>query len=238
MYTKRKGIKSKKHRHSAHHRRSVRNKHNSFNKHKHSIHHRKRSSTKRKHNKRKTKTKTRRMRRKRMSGGMADYQNAYIPDATESFNNGLRNLGESYNPAITNTPSGNHYAYNTNVKAAPIPSNHNAQIGGRKHKCKCRGKCKCKNKHFRQNGGGISSFMTSILPEELVNVGRSVPSAFGHLADKFNGELSHPSSRVYPTEQPHVDDGSNRGSLINPNTMSMSDIRGIYNEQNNIVSGI
>ena len=80
--------------------------------------------------------------------------------------------------------------------------------------------------------------MSNILPEELVNVGRSVPAAFGHLSDKFNGELSHPSSRVYPTEQPLVDDGNNRGALINPNTMSMSDIRNIYNEQNNTVSGI
>ena len=227
MYTKRKGIKTKKHKHSVHHRR-----------HSHSSHHHKNTK---KTNKRKTRQTRKHYKYRRMQmGGMASYEDAYIPDATHSFNNGIQNLGQSYNAANTNMPSGNHYAYNTNVKAAPIPSNHIAQIGGRKHKCKCKGKCKCKNKNkrFVQRGGGISSFISNILPEELVNIGRSVPAAFGHLADKFNGELSHPSSRVYPTQQPHVDDSSDRGSLINPNTMSMSDIRNIYNEENNRVSGL
>lgn len=43
MYTKRKGIRTKKHRHSAHH---PGRKHRSSIRHKHSAHHRKRSSTK------------------------------------------------------------------------------------------------------------------------------------------------------------------------------------------------
>ena len=238
MYTKRKGIRSKKHRHSAH--RHSAHRHSA---HRHSAHHRK---TSKKPNNRRYKHKTRRTRnhhrhgRMKMSGGMASYVDAYIPSATNSFNNGLRSLGNHYDAGVAGQPSGNHYAYNINVKAAPMPSNHMAQIGGRKHKCKCKGKCKCKNKHkhFVQRGGGISNFITSILPEELVNVGRSVPASLGHLADKFNGELSHPSSRVYPTEQPHIYDSNDRGALINPNTMSMADIRNIYNEQNNIVSGI
>ena len=186
--------------------------------------------------------------RKRMHGGMAVYPETYIPDAMNSFNNGVRSLGNSYNAGVAGLPSGNHYAYNTNVKAAPMPSNPQAhlQLGGGRRKCRCKGKCKCKNKnknknkdkHRSQRGGGISSFISTILPEELVNMGRSVPSAFGHLADKFNGDLSHPSSMVYPTQQPHVyDDGSDgRGALINPNRMSMSDIRDIYARQSDIVS--
>jgi hypothetical protein len=227
MYTKRKGgIRAKKHPHSAHHRRHPHSAHH--RRHPHSAHHRK---TTKKTNKRKYKRKTRQTRKYRrmnMRGGMAAYPDAHIPDATTSFTNGLRSLGNSYNAGVAGQPSGNHYAYNTNVKAAPMPSNNITQTGGRKHKLRARG----------QRGGSISSFMTSILPEELVNVGRSVPSAFGHLADKFNGELSHPSSMVYPTQQPHVDDSSSRGSLINPNTMGMADIRNIYLQENNRVSGL
>jgi hypothetical protein len=238
MYTKRKGIRTKKHRHSAHH---PGRKHRSSIRHKHSAHHRKRSSTKKKRSRRTRKY------RKRMSGGMASYAEAYIPDAANGFENGLRSLGNSYNAGDAGLPSGNHYAYNSNVKAAPIPSNHIAQIGGRKHKCKCKGKCKCKNKskgkHMRhylkkQNGGNVGSFITKLLPEEIVNVGRSVPAAFGHLSDKFNGELSHPSSMVYPTEQPHVYSNDDRGSLIQSNTMSITDIKSAYDVANGEVAGM
>ena len=250
MYTKRKGIKSKKHRHSVHHPR-----------HRHSIHHRKRSSTKAMYTRRKNKRKTRRTRKHHrhmnMSGGMSSYPNAHIPDANNSFNNGLKSLGDSYNAGVTGQPSGNHYAFNTNVKAAPMPSNPEAiQTGGNKSRCNCKGKCnkrckckhkcnhkckcKCKNKHTRivQRGGGLSSFMSSIVPEDLLNIGRSVPSAIGHLADKFNGELSHPSSMVYPTQQPHVYDKSNSSAFINPSNISTADIKAIYNDENNRVSGL
>jgi hypothetical protein len=205
-------------------------------------HKRKRKPT---HKRKSRQTRTNTHKRKRMHGGMAVYPETYIPDAMNSFNNGLRSLGNSYNAGDPGVPSGNHYAYNTNVKAAPMPSNPQAQLqlGGGRRKCRCKGKCKCKNKnrhknnHRSQRGGGISSFISTILPEELVNMGRSVPSALGHLADKFNGDLSHPSSMVYPTQQPHVYDGSDsRGALINPNRMSIADIRDIYARQSDLVS--
>ena len=234
MYTKRKGIRTKKHRHSAHH---PGRKHRGSIRHKHIAHHRKRSSTKKKRSQRTRKY------HKRMSGGMASYAEAYIPDVAHGFENGLRSLGDSYNAGVAGLPSGNHYAYNSNVKAAPIPSNHIAQIGGRNYKCNCKNKGKNKSKHIhhylkKQHGGNVGSFISKILPEEIVNVGRSVPAAFGHLADKFNGELSHPSSMVYPTDQPYVYSDGSRGALIQPNGMSMTDIKSAYDAANGEVAGM
>jgi len=248
MPTKGKGRRTKKHLHSAHHRRHPHSAHHRrhphsahHRRHPHSAHHRKTMKKTSKHkrtptHKRKHKRNPRHT-RKRMHGGMAVYPDAHIPDEMNSFNNGLGSLGNSYNAGVAGQPGGNHYAYNTNVKAAPMPSNPQAQIGGRRRKCKCKGKCKCNRRG--QRGGGFSSFVSTVLPEELVNVGRAIPSALGHLADKFNGDLSHPSSLVYPTQQPHVYDANDgRGALINPNKMSIADIRDIYAHESDRVSAL
>ena len=231
MYTKRKGtkckgLKTKK--------RSIRHRHhtkrtNKVVKHK-AMKYKTRKHHTRKHHIRKHKRRNLR-KSKVMRGGMfsdnaGSYpDNAYVPDVN-SFDNGLRSLGNPYNAAVNGTPSGNHHPYNPYVKDPPIQSNpqqglpKGSQQGGKKH---------------RQGGGG---FLTKLMPEELVNVGRSVPAAFGNLADKFKGDIPHPSSKVYPTEQPHVYSSEDRGTLINPDTISIDDIKDIYNNANNQISGI
>jgi hypothetical protein len=83
-------------------------------------------------------------------------------------------------------------------------------------------------------GGGLSQFMSSIIPEEALNVGRSVPSAIGHAYDKFTGVLSTPSSMVYPTQQPLVyaqDEGISR---MPPPTNIMK----LYENVNNTVAAM
>ena len=130
--------------------------------------------------------------------------------------NGLNQIGSSYNVAA---PGGNHYAYNMNVKALPIDSN--APFG--------KGQQGGKNKKNKQRGGGISSFISGILPDEVMNIGRSFPAAVGHFADKFNGVISTPSSMVYPTQQPLVPN-VNATNVLNP-----VDIQAIYRNANRSV---
>ena len=225
MYTKRKGtkckgLKTKK--------RSIRHRHhtkrtNKVVKHK-TMKHKTKKHKYRKH-KRRNLRKSKVMRGGMFSDNAGSYPDTYVP-GEHSFNNGLRSLGNPYNAAVNGTPSGNHHPYNPYVKDPPIQSNtqkglpKGSQQGGKKHK---------------QKGGG---FLTKIMPEELVNVGRSVPAAFGNLADKFKGDIPHPSSKVYPTEQPHVYSSEDRGTLINPDTISIDDIKDIYNNANNQISGI
>jgi len=89
-----------------------------------------------------------------------------------------------------------------------------------------------RGRHMR--GGGLSQFMSSIIPEEALNVGRSVPSAIGHAYDKFTGVLSTPSSMVYPTQQPLVyaqDEGISR---MPPPTNIMK----LYENVNNTVAAM
>jgi len=85
------------------------------------------------------------------------------------------------------------------------------------------------------HGGGLSSFISSILPDEIVNIGRSVPSSLGHLADKFNGTISSPSSLVYPTQQPHVYHGSSGATAPQ---MAPIDVQDAFNSANASVGSI
>ncbi len=85
------------------------------------------------------------------------------------------------------------------------------------------------------HGGGLSSFISSILPDEIVNIGRSVPSSLGHLADKFNGTISSPSSLVYPTQQPHVYQGSSGATAPQ---MAPIDVQDAFNRANMSVGSI
>jgi len=157
-----------------------------------------------------------------MRGGDSHNGAAAFPKGyTQPINNnanGLANMGAPYNVGAAGLPTGNHLPLNANVIDPPIPSN--SQFGG---KGKGRGK---------QRGGGMSSFISGILPNELVNIGRSVPAAVGHLADKFNGEIPSHSSRVFPTQQPHVID-IDRNVSISPVNMSE-----IYNAANAEVTAI
>ena len=68
----------------------------------------------------------------------------------------------------------------------------------------------------------IKSYLSAVLPDDLVNAGRSVPAAFGHFADKFNGVISSPSSMVYPTQQPLV------AQVTGSNALTPPDIKAMY----------
>ena len=149
-----------------------------------------------------------------MSGGnYAAYpEQAFAPPMA---GNGIGQLGEPYNAAGSGTPSGNHLTFNENVKAPPMPSN--PQTGGHKRRTKI------------QKGGGVSSFISSILPAEVTNIGRSVPAAVGHFSDKFNGVISSPSSMVYPTQQPLV------GKVDATTIFKPVDLQSVYQSANNAV---
>jgi len=86
------------------------------------------------------------------------------------------------------------------------------------------------NKNMR--GGGLSAYMSTLLPDDTVNAFRSVPAAFGHLSDKFNGLISSPSSLVYPTQQPLVQQMQDMKVITPP------DIKAIYNNASASVQGI
>ena len=156
---------------------------------------------------------------KRMRGG-SDYA-AYPAQAYAApmAGNGLNQIGPSYNVGASNAPSGNHYAYNSRVESRPEPSN--PQTGGRR-----------KRKGSRQRGGGISSFISGIVPDEIMNLSRSVPAGFGHFSDKFNGLISTPSSMVYPTQQPLV------GAVDTSTMVKPVNIKGVYDAANSAVAGL
>jgi hypothetical protein len=180
--------------------------------------HKRSTKNKRSGHKRSTKSKTHKKYKRRIQRG-GNYT-AYPAQAYGPLlnGNGLNQIGPSYNVAA---PGGNHYAYNMNVKALPIDSNapfDKGQQGGKKQKNK--------NKKNKQRGGGVSSFISGILPDEIMNIGRSVPAAVGHFADRFNGVISTPSSMVYPTQQPLVPN-VNATNVLNP-----VDIQRIYNNAN------
>ena len=155
-------------------------------------------------------------------------------------------IGAPYNAAAAH-PQGNYYTYNTGVKAAPDQSNALLGGGGRHkrsghkrsghkrsgHK-RSRGKRSRGKRSGSMRGGGLSQFMSSIIPEEALNVGRSVPSAIGHAYDKFTGVLSTPSSMVYPTQQPLVGAQDEGISRMPPPTNIMK----LYENVNNTVAAM
>jgi hypothetical protein len=80
-------------------------------------------------------------------------------------------------------------------------------------------------------GGSLSvgAFATSILPDDVVNLGRSIPAGLGNMYNSYTGLSPVPSSFVYPTQQPVIPN-------VSQPTMSPPDIMGIYNTANNQVS--
>ena len=158
--------------------------------------------------------------------------------------NGMRPfVGAPYNAAAA-YPQGNYYEYNAAVKAAPAQSNALLEEGvmrgmvragggrGKRSRGKRSGHKRSRGRHMR--GGGLSQFMSSIIPEEALNVGRSVPSAIGHAYDKFTGVLSTPSSMVYPTQQPLVHAQDEGISRMPPPTNIMK----LYENVNNTVAAM
>lgn len=131
-------------------------------------------------------------------------------------------VGAPYN-AENLHPSGNHYRYNSNVEQWPSQSN--AMLGGGRR----RGSRMKKNK---QKGGGITEFVTALLPQEVVNISRSIPSGIGHVYDKFVGAPSMASSLVYPTQQPLVASTTRSGDLM------PSDLSKYYNSNNHQIPGL
>ena len=159
--------------------------------------------TKRMRSKRKTMRRTRRI----MRGG--DYHAAPTPTPGGAYFAG--------SPAPF--PSGTHYRLSpvgvpSGALDPPVPEGH---IGGGGRR---RGK--------GMRGGGLSSFISTILPDEIVNIGRSVPAAVGHMADKFNGVISSGSSQVYPTQQPNIYQPPSSGAIAS----RPIDIMGAFNRAN------
>lgn len=134
-------------------------------------------------------------------------------------------IGTPYN-AASEQPAGNFYAYNQKVEAWPQQSNAIFDMKGGKKK---RGK--------KQKGGG---FLSTLLPDEIVNIGRSIPATLGQMYDRFDGSISPASTHVYPTDQPLAVSSTQR-SLIGPPgfyAMPQTDLLKMYNNNNNIVSRI
>ena len=160
-----------------------------------------------------SKRRTARRTARRMRGGMTPF------------------VGAPYNAADA-VPSGNYSVYNTKVNAWPEQSNaileNRSNMGGGKGK---RGGKK-------QRGGGLNQFISAIVPQDILNVGRSIPAAAGHMYDKFNGSLSMPSSLVYPTQQPLVSPSATSAMLGPPGYYAkpQTDILQMYNNNNNLVS--
>jgi hypothetical protein len=93
---------------------------------------------------------------------------------------------------------------------------------------------KSSSRSRRMRGGGLGTFVAALVPQEALNIGRSVPAAFGHAYDKFSGVLSSPSSLVYPTQQPLA-----IGADMGPSRMMPPpDIMGMYRNANNTVAAL
>jgi hypothetical protein len=104
------------------------------------------------------------------------------------------------NPKGNFLPLSDQYGVPSGLPVPPAPSN--PQFGGSWGSMKGKGK---RSKGKKQRGGGISEMMSAfqtMVPDELMNAVRYVPSTVTNVMDKFNGYISPASSQVYPTQQP------------------------------------
>ena len=184
-----------------------------------------RSKSKRMLSKSKRMRKTMRRTRRNMRGGFEPAPGGpYFAGSSAPFPSG------TYLPVSKlGVPAG---SFDPAVPEGPYPVQ--GQAGGKHHLGKRSGHMK-RMQRRHMHGGGLSSFISSILPDEIVNIGRSVPSSLGHLADKFNGSISSPSSLVYPTQQPHVYHGSSGATAPQ---MAPIDVQDAFNRANASVGSI
>ncbi len=192
------------------------------------------SKTKRMLSKSKSKSKRKTVRRTRrnMRGGFEPAPGGpYFAGSSAPFPSG------TYLPVSKfGVPAG---SFDPAVRAGPYPVQ--GQAGGKRKRSGHKRSGHMRSGHMNRmqrrhmHGGGLSSFISSILPDEIVNIGRSVPSSLGHLADKFNGSISSPSSLVYPTQQPHVYHGSSGATAPQ---MAPIDVQDAFNRANASVGSI
>jgi len=155
------------------------------------------------------------MRRMRMRGGSTP---ALIGSAYDAGSAAPMPSGNHYAPSPYGVPSG---GVDPAMRAGPVYNGGNKKIYNKN------------NKNKRMRGGGMfSDFVTAIVPDELINIGRSIPASLGHLSDKFQGVNSSPSSQVYPTQQPLVQ------AVKPPTPIGMPDILSSYNSANSAVATI
>ena len=171
-------------------------------------------------------------------------------------------VGSPYNAtSTTNAPTGNFLSLSkvgipSGGMYPPEPSNPQFSGGRRRRSKRSSSKRSSKKRSSRKSrrggkkrkgmrsrssrrkgmrGGGLSMFMSSLLPDDVVNVGRSVPSAFEQLSDKFNGLISPASYQVYPTNQPLAMAASSTHSAV---PIAPTNINAIYNNAAASVNGI
>ena len=170
-------------------------------------------------------------------------------------------VGSPYNAtSTTNAPTGNFLSLSkvgipSGGMYPPEPSNPQFSGGGRRRRSSKKRSTKKSSKRSKKSkrtkkrkgmrsrgsrrkgmrGGGLSMFMSSHLPDDVVNVGRSVPSAFEQLSDKFNGLISPASYQVYPTNQPLAMATSSTHSAV---PIAPTNINAIYNNAAASVNGI
>ena len=155
-------------------------------------------------------TKRSRRQYKKMRGGYAPFiggtPDNSMPSPYNPFSGGKPvdvggSGGTYYSQSASGIPSG--------ASNPPMPSNPQFFSGGGKRKRSGHKRSghkrsghkrsgTSKRRKFKQGGGG---FFSNLLPDEIVNIGRSVPAALGRMTDQYNGVLSHPSDYVYPTQQ-------------------------------------
>ena len=104
----------------------------------------------------------------------------------------------AYNAADKN-PSGNYYELSpygspSGLPFPPVMSN--GQLGGRG---KSKGK-KSRRRHMQQGG----SFISDMIPQEILNGVRSGISSISNLVDNYTGHIPPADRMVYPTQQPLV----------------------------------
>lgn len=118
-------------------------------------------------------------------------------------------LATDLKPSGNFLPLSDTYGVPAGLPVPPI--NSNPQFGGRRRR----------SRRHKQRGGGftdsVSSYISSIVPDDIMNAGRYVPSAISGLMDRYNGLIPSASSQVYPTQQPLAQQNQPTGSVSAPN---------------------
>lgn len=189
------------------------------------MHSRRKNKTGGRHKKNKMRSKTRKLKRTKYSrrtkrSRRSRHSRMRGGNAMNPF------IGAPYNAAAPH-PTGNHLKFNTQVENWPEQSNVILNDRGMQGLVRAGGGRRSRGK--KQRGGSVSNFISTMLPDEAVNIGRSIPAAFTRAYNNFSGLTSLPSSYVYPTQQPQTMD------VITPK-ISPPDILGMYNRANTQVA--